>query len=117
MVITACSTRTVYDSPPATPLTVFPAEAQQISRGQMVRFVWRMTADTQSYDFHLFDRTSGDITRYAQSSLSPQRICREGACSIEVVVNLPVDKGHAWRVRATNSAGSSAWSRTVFAVR
>ena len=115
--ISACSAQTYYEVAPVTPIAVSPQPTEVLKRGQSVRFVWRETADTEHYEFHIFDRTTADIDRYYVADIDPQRVCLEGVCAITHTLELPVDNGHAWRVRSSNRAGKSPWSRVLMDVQ
>lgn len=115
--VNACAARTYYEAPPMTPQVLEPADAAVLSNGVPIRFVWRASDTAEHYDFHIFDRTSSDIQRYYRAALRPETICAGGQCSLTLSVDMPADAGHAWRVRAHNSAGNSAWSRRLFQIK
>ncbi len=98
------------------PIPVEPAVDTMIASGTPVRFVWRASDTAEHYDFHIFDRTTTDIKKYYRKALKPASVCAATICSLTMTVSMPVDNGHAWRVRAYNSAGNSEWSRTVFRI-
>jgi len=108
--------------PPVRPVTLAPAAQSVLSVGQPTRFSWRAVAGASRYEFHVFDRASGDIERHYLRDLRRADICRiEGlspdpVCAVEVVLRLPVLDDHAWRVRAGNAAGWSAWTRDLFSL-
>lgn len=114
--VQGCAWRTYYESPPATPQVLEPVNAAVLGNDVPVRFVWRETADTEHYEFHVFDRTTSDIQRYFKAPLYPSSVCAAGLCSLTLTFDMPVVEGHAWRVRSANSAGKSAWSRTLFKI-
>lgn len=116
MGLSGCSTRIHYDSPPFMPVVIEPAKEAILKNGTPVSFRWRMSAATESYEFHIFDRTSVDIQRYYLRDLMPDTICSAGVCSVTLTLSMPADSGHAWRVRAYNNAGFSAWTRHIFAI-
>lgn len=111
-----CASRPYFDAPPLMPEPLEPVVDTVLVNGAPVRFVWRETPNTEFYEFHIFDRTNSDITRYAQAQLKPSSVCGGGICSLTTILSMPIDAGHAWRVRATNNAGFSSWSRSIFAV-
>lgn len=112
----ACAIRTYHETPPTMPQAVEPVNAAVFTNGTPVRFVWRATDNTEHYDFHIFDRTTSDIERYYMAALKPESVCAGGLCSVTLNVNMASDTGHAWRVRAYNSAGNSGWTRTIFQI-
>ena len=99
---------------PLTPINISPVVNADIEAGETVVFTWQAQAEIDTYDFHLFDRTSGALT--SLNALSPAAQCDESICSLDMTVGLPVSNDHAWRVRARNESGVSAWSRTEFNV-
>ena len=106
----------VVDPPPipATPVNLTPAQNANIEAGETIAFVWQSQPQIDTYDFHLFDRTDGSLT--SVNALPASDYCNESHCSIEMQVDLPVNDNHAWRSRARNQSGLSAWSRTEFNV-
>lgn len=115
--LSACSTRVYYENPPMMPDVIEPVAEAVLVNGTPVRFVWRESDRAESYEFHIFDRTNSDIQRYYLSGLMPATVCANGVCSISVTLSMPVDKGHAWRVRAYNNAGFSTWTRKIFKIQ
>ena len=102
--------------PPALPVTVQPAEGAELVANARTRFVWRPVPGADRYDFHVYDRETRDISRYGRDDLRARDVCDDETCSIVLSVSLARMKDHAWRVRATNRAGRSEWSRTRFAM-
>lgn len=115
--VSACTTRVYYENPPLMPVVVEPVAQAVLVNGAPVSFVWRESLNTESYEFHIFDRTNSDIQRYYHSNLMPVTVCAAGLCSITLSLAMPVDKGHAWRVRSYNNAGYSTWSRKIFQIQ
>ncbi len=99
---------------PALPINVSPIEATDIKVNTETRFVWQAVPTATHYDFHIFNRQSGDIERHFMRNLKARNVCNGGECSVAMVVALPFMRDHAWRVRAINSAGQSEWNRTRF---
>ena len=101
---------------PAVPVPVSPADAADVVANARTRFVWEPVEGAIWYDFHVFDRSSGDIGRHRMDDLRASEVCAGGRCSVETSVSLPRMRDHAWRVRAVNRSGSSDWSRSRFAM-
>ena len=114
--LSGCAGRTYYEQPPTMPVAMEPARDAVLYNGTPVRFVWRAADNAESYDFHIFDRTTSDIQKYSRVALEPESICVDQICSLSMPLNMPVDNGHAWRVRARNSAGYSGWTRLLFRI-
>lgn len=100
-------------------MTLAPANGEELVINTATRFSWRGADDADLYEFHVFDRQSGDIERYYRRGLQARDICRTNdadgpVCTIELAIALPYLDGHAWRVRAGNVAGWSSWSRDLF---
>ena len=101
---------------PAMPVPIAPGRAAAVVRGSLVTFEWTPSADATGYDFHLFDRSDGEIADQVLE-LSAATVCRrETRCSFARTVRLPTGDGHAWRVRALNRHGRSEWTRTELSV-
>ena len=100
--------------PPETPTNIVPEVGVELVEGRSVEFSWTETATSASYDFHFFDNVSKALQ--FTNALSASDICVDGVCRLTTVVDLPVFENHAWRVRASNAAGKSNWSRSVFDV-
>lgn len=96
------------------PVIVAPVEGSALIINAETRFEWRPAERATHYDFHLFNRQSGDIQRYYQRELSSSSVCSQDICTVLVSVALPYLPGHAWRVRAGNHVGKSTWTRTTF---
>lgn len=96
------------------PGVVSPEAGAIVRAGEPVRFEWSRTGDTESYDFHVFNAENSDIARYMKTGLLPADVCVAERCSINLYLSLPESNRHAWRVRASNMAGKSAWTRTLF---
>ena len=103
-------------APPLQPAPLAPADASDIVANARTRFAWAPVEGADRYDFHVFDRATGDIERYRVDDLRARDVCDAERCSIEMSLSLPRMKDHAWRVRARNLAGASGWSRAVFAM-
>jgi len=116
LLLIGCATGPVYDRPPEMPVNQFPPVGENLFKGQEGRFVWQPAVDATHYDFHLFDRSTGDIESHAKRRLRAADICVADECVVYLYLGLPALDDHAWRVRASNSAGYSAWSRSVFNV-
>ena len=112
--LSACATTPFYDYPPPMPRALTPETGTSLRAGEPVEFSWRRTEDTESYDFHVFNAENSDIARYMKTDLRAEDICSGDHCSINLYLALPESERHAWRVRASNNAGKSAWTRTLF---
>ena len=112
----ACATRAYYETPPQMPQALEPVNASELANGVPVQFTWQASETAEHYDFHIFDRTTGDIRRYYMAALRPEAVCAGSQCSVTVSLDMPSDTSHAWRVRASNSAGNSAWTRKIFKI-
>ena len=112
--LSACASTAYYDYPPPMPRALAPEAGAILRSGEPVEFSWRRTDDTESYDFHVFNAENSDIARYMKTGLLAADICSADHCSINLYLSLPESERHAWRVRASNIAGKSAWTRTLF---
>ena len=99
---------------PATPVHSSPAAGVDLNADSTVTFVWEEDPIADAYDFHIFNRSDSSVLFNLVSDLLPDDICVDALCSLDVTLDIPLNTGHAWRVRAKNSAGISSWSRTVF---
>ncbi len=101
---------------PAVPDPLQPLSGSSAKANSLVDFVWRAVPDATSYDFHLFDsenRTMVDVL----TNIPATTVCQSGSsCQLTRKINLPAANDHAWRIRAINNAGQSAWTRVTFAV-
>lgn len=114
LLLGACATKPFYDYPPLMPNPIEPQAGALLHPGEPVEFVWTRTEDTESFDFHVFNATNSDISQYMKTDLSPESVCTGNRCSINLYLSLPESDRHAWRVRASNVAGKSSWTRTLF---
>ncbi|MGQ7845392.1 hypothetical protein ACUNV4_12995 [Granulosicoccus sp. 3-233] len=110
----ACASRPYYDYPPPMPQSLEPVAGAELRAGEPVEFSWRRADDTESYDFHVFNAENSDISRYMKTGLLAADICTADRCSLHLYLSLPDSSRHAWRVRSSNNAGKSAWTRTLF---
>lgn len=110
----SCASRPYYETAPAKPQNLSPATGADVIINADTRFVWQASERAVDYDFHIFDRSTGDIKKYYRYALKPADICVEDECSLTVSVALPYLEDHAWRVRAGNGVGNSDWSRSLF---
>lgn len=109
------STFTLSPPAPDAPLNLTPLAGTDVNAGGSVTFVWQANAQVDTYDFHFFERITGDEVEFEFDILA-SAVCLEDECSLARVINLPISDNHAWRVRARNAGGVSAWSRSVFNV-
>lgn len=112
--LSACATTPWYSQPPSKPEPMNPVAGAQLGSTKDVVFSWRVAEQTEFYEFHIFNAVTSDIDRYMVRQISPKAACRSGVCSIGLPITLPESTRHAWRVRAINVAGASAWTRNVF---
>lgn len=112
--LSSCASTPFYEYPPAMPVVMAPEAGVTLRTGESVEFVWNRPADTESFDFHVFNAENSDIARYMKTDLAAANICSAERCSINLYLALPESNRHAWRVRASNVAGKSAWTRTLF---
>ncbi|ASJ76258.1 hypothetical protein [Granulosicoccus antarcticus] len=112
--LSACASSPWYDNPPPMPGNASPPPGTLVSSKKSVLFVWDATAETESYDFHIFNAENSAIDQYMMVGLNPDEVCSGDTCSINLNVSLPDSDRHAWRVRSSNMAGKSAWTRTIF---
>lgn len=113
-VLVSCATGPYYEEPPITPTNVSPGDDVNISVNAETTFTWLPTENTEYYEFHIYNQQTKDTTQYRHDNLQDGQVCLEGQCSLTLNVDLPMSKGHAWRVRAGNNAGLSEWNRTRF---
>ncbi len=114
LLLSGCASTTWYDEPPPMPVPVSPEVADSLGPAAMVTFSWEPTPRAETYDFHVFNAVNSDINQHMSRGLVPGKICGASVCSITMAVSLPASERHAWRVRATNVAGSSSWTRSLF---
>ncbi len=112
--LSACATTPYYEYPPSMPQAMTPEVGATLQAAEPVEFSWRRSDDAENYDFHVFNAETSDIARYMKTGLPAADICTGERCSINLYLSLPESDRHAWRVRASNMAGKSAWSRTLF---
>lgn len=112
--LSACASSPWYDNPPPMPGNASPPPGTLVSSNKSVLFVWDATPQTESYDFHIFNAQNSAIDQYMLTGLDPDEVCSGDTCSINLKVTLPDSDRHAWRVRSSNMAGKSAWTRTIF---
>ncbi len=105
---------TVVCTPPLMPVKVSPPEGTVVTPGTVVIFAWDTTFQAETYDFHIFNAQTSAIDQYMLTGLKPAEICSGDTCSISLKLSLPDSERHAWRVRALNNAGQSAWTRSIF---
>lgn len=96
------------------PEVISPPSAAELGNVSTVEFIWHATQQTESYEFHIFNAQTSDIKTYMRTNLKAETICRDELCSITLTLSLPESNRHAWRVRSTNVAGWSAWTRRQF---
>ncbi len=113
-VLVSCATEPYYEVAPISPTNVSPGDDVNIGVNAETTFTWLPTENTQYYEFHIYNQKTKDTTQYLHDNLQVGQICLEGRCSLTLNVDLPMSKGHAWRVRAGNNAGLSEWNRTRF---
>ncbi len=116
VLLASCASRPYYDVRPSAPINISPSPAVDIIDGAETEFVWRSVQRVHHYEFHVFNRSNADINQYYMRNLDPAQVCAADRCSVVVPVQLPVNTGHAWRVRAINNVGASVWTRSVFNV-
>lgn len=112
--LSACASTPWYDTPPFMPVNVSPTEGTIITPKIPVVFTWDESFQAETYDFHIFNAETRAIDQYMQTGLKPSEICSAGSCRISLKLSLPDSNRHAWRVRASNIAGQSAWTRSIF---
>lgn len=112
--LTGCASEPFYNAAPLVPQNVSPLEEADIVTNANTSFVWNASANAQFYEFHIFNQQTKAIDQYYRYDLRDHAVCNAGKCSVSMSVNLPAVQDHAWRVRAGNNAGFSAWSRTRF---
>ena len=114
VLLSACASAPWYDTPPYMPVKVSPLEGAVVNPGTPVVFAWDAINEADTYDFHIFNVETSDIDQYMLTGLKPSEICSGGTCSVSLQLSLPDSDRHAWRVRAANMAGQSAWTRSIF---
>jgi len=116
VVLAGCAAGPVYERAPSIPINLIPANDENVVANTETTFVWQESDEAEYYEFHIFDRSTGDIQKYYQRNILPRNVCSDGQCSITLNVSLPSMKDHAWRVRAGNYAGLSNWTRHRFSM-
>jgi len=111
-----CATPEWHDTPPGMPAAIAPGVGAELVAGAPVRFSWTPAERATHYDFHVFDRESGDIMRHDRSALDARTACDADECAVTLPITLSEIDGHAWRVRAGNVAGKSGWTRSIFSM-
>jgi len=99
---------------PNLPENISPEPRALLTQNSTVTFQWTHDPATATYEFHFFNRTDGEEIH--TTNIDPQIVCTDTSCSIDQVIDLPIDIRHAWRVRARNSLGVTTWTRTEFDV-
>jgi len=100
---------------PGKQVNVSPAPDVNLNQGDTVTFVWEEDPKADTYDFHIFNQSDTGVFFNYVLDMRPEEVCSDALCSLPVTLDLPVNNGHAWRVRARNAAGVSLeWSRTSF---
>lgn len=114
-VASGCASKPWYDAPPPMPQPVSPSVSAILGSVDEVEFLWRASEHTEHYDFHIFNAQTSDIDQFMLKGMSVASICQGDLCGITINIgSLPVSERHAWRVRSTNMAGFSGWSRSLF---
>lgn len=114
LISSACASRPFYDTAPPMPTALSPEQGTVLRAQEPIEFVWTRTAETEAYEFHIFNAQNSDIDRYMKTELEPSTICDDRHCRLHLYLSLPESSRHAWRVRSVNMAGKSAWTRSVF---
>jgi len=112
----SCASAPYYRDAPDMPAIVAPVGGSALILNADTRFEWRPGERGSPYDFHVFNRRTGDIERYFMREMPSADICSETICSVTLSLALPYMSGHAWRVRAGNHAGKSTWTRKMFSM-
>ena len=100
---------------PGIPNPVRPA-GLEIQNETLVEFVWQSIPEATAYDFHIFDAVNTEMVD-TLTELPATTLCQnDNVCRLTRTVRLSPSSAHAWRVRAINSNGRSAWTRTEFKV-
>lgn len=99
---------------PAMPVPIGPGSNADLSKLDNIVFTWERTEHADRYEFHIFNALNADVDRYMLRGLTNEATCHGNICGIKVRLVLPDSKGHAWRVRAINESGASAWTRRLF---
>ncbi len=102
---------------PAAPVLSTPLAEAVIASGAQTTFSWSASSLASSYEFEIAgigsapSATDSDLN----TVLFPDS-CTALECSFSALVSLPAGYSYAWRVRATNSVGSSEWSASTLYV-
>jgi len=101
---------------PDVPVVVSPLANTDLIASEVAEFVWQYDPQAATYEFHFFDNAPGPDrgARDFITGLRPQDLCIASLCTYPLLVDLTEYSAHAWRVRARNSLGASAWTRTTF---
>lgn len=106
----------VSRSAPSVPNPLQPLSGSTAKLDSLVDFVWSSAPQATSYDFHLFDSLNRTIVDEL-TDIPATTVCQIGEnCQLTRKVQLPPSTNHAWRVRAVNNDGQSAWTRVEFTV-
>lgn len=101
---------------PTVPNPLQPLSGSTAKLDSLVDFVWTSAQQATSYDFHLFDSLNRTIVD-AVTDIPATTVCQGGnRCQLTRKVQLPPSDNHAWRIRAVNNDGQSAWTRVEFTV-
>ncbi len=114
LALQACATDPLNERPLPPPDVLSPETGVDVVVNAPMTYRWTAVPGAMKYEFHLFDRSNGDYSRYYFDELAPGDVCSDGVCELEVAAALPYMSGHAWRVRAGNYAGWSNWTRREF---
>lgn len=98
--------------PPPTPVTLSPQQDARLEIDTVTEFSWRPSDKASSYDFRVLDSANSDAVLVSESISA--RTCSIAECEADIEITLPIATSYEWQVRATNAAGSSAWTSTAF---
>ena len=102
---------------PLVPDPIQPRSGSITKAGSLVDFVWSAAPQATSYDFHLFDSVNRIMVDELRD-IPASTVCQGSqSCQLTRKVMLPPASNHAWRVRAVNDSGESAWTRIEFSVQ
>ncbi len=99
---------------PVVPAVTSPTADTIIQASVPVSYSWLLSDTAQSYDFEIFTEAvePEDAPTVIASQLLSTENCDTTSCSVSAAINAVAGSEIFWRVRSTNTAGSSEWQES-----